>query len=116
MDCLDYQSLYDDAEAENGRLRAIIRWCAPQLPAARLAEMQAMFDDAAIPDATDELEADLQRARRLALGLADLVEPVMQTRKVPRGWDAKVEALLEQVRGFEPKNPILRPLPEHATE
>jgi hypothetical protein len=107
----DDKTLYEEAEAENTRLRAIIRWCAPQLPTERLPELQAKFDDATVPDATDDLEADVQRAQRLALRLAALVEPVLQTRRVPKGWDEKVEALLEEVRGFEPKNPILRPLP-----
>ena len=116
MDRLDYQTLYDDAEAENDRLRAIIRWCAPQLSAARLAEMQAMFDDAAVPDATDDLEADLQRAHQLALRLAVLVEPVLTTRKVPKGWDAQAKTLLGQVRVFASQHPALRPLPAQAAE
>ena len=113
---MDAQALYAEAEDENTRLRAIIRWCAPRLPVDDHPTLQKMFDDDAFPDATDELEADLQRARRLALGLADLVEPVLQTRKVPRGWNAKAAALLGQARGFKPTNPILRLLPEHSTE
>lgn len=49
--------------------------------------------------------------RRLALALADLIAPVLTTRKVARSLDAKAEALFERVRGFKPKHPILRPSP-----
>lgn len=103
------RELYDDAEEENGRLRTIIRWCAARIPPADLPTLRAMFDDGAVPDATDELEADIATVQKLMLQLASQIEPVVSTRKVPKGWDVKTEALLEQARAYEPKNPLLRP-------
>lgn len=102
------RELYDDAEAECGRLRQILRWCAGRIPAADLPTLQKMFDDAAVPDPTDDLESDIARAQTLVAQLAAQLTPVL-TRKVPRGWDAATQALLDQARTFRPTNPLLRP-------
>lgn len=110
----DFKELYEDSEDENTRLRNIVRWCASRIPLSDLAALRAMFNDACVPDTTDDLEADLESARTLALRLAELIEPIIATRKVKPGWDAKVEALLEQVREFEPKHSILRAAEAHA--
>lgn len=106
---MDYKSEYEMAEAENDRLRAVVRWCATRIPPDEVPALRALFDDACVPDGIDDAEAERDAARGLALRLGELVEPVVASRRVPKGWDAKVEAVLERIRAFAPKRPALRP-------
>lgn len=103
------KELYEQAEAENDQLRRIIRWCADRLPTTALPTLRAMFDGACVPDVTDDLEAEFARLHALALQLSAQIEPVVATRKVPRGWDDKTTALLEQARAFTTAHALLRP-------
>lgn len=103
------RDLYDDAEAECERLRQIIRWCAERLPAEHHPALQALFDDAVVPDPTDDLEVDLARAQALMRKLVEQLHPVFYTRKLPKGWLDVTQDLFVQVNAFKPSHPLLRP-------
>jgi len=98
-------------EQENSNLRAILAWVITYLEGTSIVPMDVLRKMCSKPldegglvrDMLCDAEDEIVAMGKLMQKVVAQVEKLMETDAIPNGWHIRAEALLEQMRGYDPE-------------